>query len=239
MEYSFKDVLSGMRYQYLIMRKKLDNLQKEIKILDGEITKCLVLLGSDNNIACYFYNKKHFIDAIINISKDLGLPLFKLENLEMDKDMKTIYHFQNDLQHYHIIIENLEKFKRLMIDILNDNFTFMMRSLSIDKSLDDKKYNLKIDYNYLGQEQEDLSLGITGINYYPKDDFIKLDYLGTLKSDELEYNLNIKYNKKLFNWYQQDSIENHHKEIVLYSDSTNTHEFKIEEEERRLVLVKR
>ena len=112
MEYSFKDILSGLRYEYLNIRNRLDNLQKEINIIDSELSKCLVLLNDEaESVACYFYNrKKHIIDAVIDISKCIGLPTFALENLELDSSIKSIYHFKNDLKHYHIIIEDIQGF---------------------------------------------------------------------------------------------------------------------------------
>ena len=240
MEYSFKDILSGLRQEYINMKIRLKNLQKEFKILDTEISKVLVLLNNDTSgITSYFYNKKHLIDASINIIKKLDVLKFKLENLKMDNNIKSIYYFQNDLLHYHVIIENIHDFMDQTELILNSSFIGMMKPSNKHIVYNGQDYSLNVGYNNLSQEKDEFKLGISSINYYPLKDFVKFDYLDKLDVAELNHELNIKYPKTLFNDNQREVIEKHKKDIIVLDKEQNTHEFKILEEEQRLVLIKR
>ncbi|MBR3661239.1 MAG: hypothetical protein IKN63_05020 [Bacilli bacterium] len=240
MKYSFKDILSGLRYEYLNIKNKLDKLEKEINIVDSELSKSIILLDDEEGITCYFYNsQKHIIDAIINISKSIGMPLFNLENLELDSSVKSIYHFKNNLKHYHIIIENIRAFNDQILNILSNNFIFMMKKKNIEVKYNNQDYIIGINYNHIGQYLKDFESGLTSIDYYPRNDFIKLDFIKTLNNEELNEKLNIKYDVSLFNDYQKEIIEKHKKDIVLFDDEIRAHEFRIEEEEKRLVLVRR
>ena len=58
MKYKFKDILVGFRQEYIETRNKLNDIENKIKIIDQELTKCIVLLDNDNkSINCYFYQK--------------------------------------------------------------------------------------------------------------------------------------------------------------------------------------
>ena len=237
--YSYKDILVGFRFKYLEIRDQIAELERDIKILDSELSKCNILLDNDT-ISIYFHEKKsHIITAIITITKNLGMALYHLENLTRNTDLKSIYHFRNDLKHYHILIENIKDFNDKALKILNSTFMCAMKGDTIKTNYFNNAYDLEYDYNSLKQERTAGDSNISSINYFSKKDFIKIDYLGNLTNELLNKQLGVLYNPKSFNDYQRELIEREPKEIVLFEDANSIHEFKIEEEEKRLVLVKR
>lgn len=241
MKYSFKNILVGFRYEYLNIRNQLNEIENKIKIIDKELSKCIVLLNNEtNNIDCYFISKeKEIIDAIINIENHLGLPIFNLNNLEYDSSINYVYHLKNNLLHYHVIIENLKEFNNNLLNIFNSNFINNMKSSYIETKDKDSIYNLEFDYNSLKQEKVDKNSIIKRINYYPNKDFLKVDYSNTLSCDILNNELNILYDSNNFNDYQKSLIEKYNKDIVLYDENIDNHEFKIEEDDNKIILIKR
>ncbi|MBQ8891696.1 MAG: hypothetical protein IJ068_02395 [Bacilli bacterium] len=240
MQYSFKDILVGFRDRYLVIRQMLNELETNINILDEELNKCKILLNHETKeISIYFFEKeKGIISAIINIQKKIGLPIFNLENLSLDSNIKSFYYFKNNIKHYHIAVENVRKFNDLILQILGNDFIKMMQNGQIESSKKEKQHILEYNYNRLSQEDYTNSK-ISDINYYPSGDFIRINHLGTLNNKLLNNELNIKYNKNKFNIYQQNLIEKSKKDIVLYKEYDEVLDFNIEEEEKRLVLVKR
>ena len=239
MEYSFKDIISSYRSEYLKIREELIKLEKNINILDLELSKCRALLDNNNKEIClYFFQKeKNIIDAIIRIQKEYNVPIISLENLEYNTSVNTFYHFKNDLKHFHIIIEDINAFNNNCLKILGMDFINKVESKEIQSSSEDS-HILEYDYNHLSQDNNKFDFNISSIIYYPYHDFIKINYLKNFNKDLLKKELNIKYRKNTFNLYEQELIENNRKDIILFDDDKQ-HEFKIEEEENRLVLVKR
>ena len=240
MNYSFKDILVGFRSEYLNIQKMLKELENNINILDEEISKCKVLLNKETKeISIYFFEKeKGIIAGIINIQKKLGLPIFRLENLKLDSSVKSFYYFKNNIKHYHIMIENIKKFNDLILQILGDDFIKIMQNGQFYSINKDNNYIFEYNYNCLNQENF-INSKISKISYYSNRDFIQINHLGPLNNDLLRNELNIKYDKNCFNVYQQNLIEKENKDIVLYREYNRETDFKIEEEEKRLVLVKR
>ena len=237
-EYSFKDILIGFRKYYLNISKQLKELEDKIKIIDDTLSKCIVILNNDNDmISCYFYNlEKSIIDAIINIEKQLGMPIFHLDNLELDKDIKNLYHFKNNLKHYHIIIENIREFNDNVLRILKNDYTNILKKNTIELSKDNQLFMLSYDYNSLSEEIIGTD-NIGSIAYYPKDDFIHIDHLSNLSQDDLNQILNVKFNKNYFNEQQRNLFENNKKDIIL--NANNGYEFNIEETKKTLILNRR
>ena len=238
MEYSFKDIISSYRSEYLKIREELIKLEKNINILDLELSKCRVLLDNNNKEIClYFFQKeKNIIDAIIRIQKEYNVPIISLENLEYNTSVNTFYHFKNDLKHFHIIIEDINAFNNNCLKILGMDFINKVEFKEIQSSSEDS-HILEYNNNCLSQDNNKFDFNISSITYYPYRDFIKINYLKNFNKALLEKELNIKYRKNKFNLYEQELIENNRKDIVLFDDD-NSHEFKIEEEDKRLVLVK-
>ena len=232
--YSFKDILSGLRGEYLNIRKKIDDLKREIKILDSEISNIIITLENDN-LTCYLVNKKHLIDSVIKIKKIIGLIDFELENIKVNPNLNNIYHFSNEVNHYHLIIENIKEFQNKVLNILSNSFT---KSIAINLKSIDNNYNLSINHSILEQETFDTRKNLSKISFYPLHDFVKIDFLNTLTKDELNEVLNTKYDASLFNDYQRNKIELYKQNIILKEDNINYHEFNLEEE-NQLVLIKR
>lgn len=240
MKYSFKDILIGLRSTYLSIRDDLVELEKYIQILDEEISKCKILLNDENNkISIYFFEKERFIiAAIINIEKKMGLPVLDLENLVHEPSIKSIYYLKNSLKHYHITIQDINKFNKQALNILENEFINMMQYSNISTTKDGKNYNLELNYNHLKQET-DINFRISSIGYYPIDDFIKINFLGQLNQEEFQQECNVMYDKDKFNSYQQKFIEQNNKDIYLSDAIISNPFFNIIEEDKKLILVKR
>ena len=240
MNYKFKDILVGFRRGYLEIKKEIDDIEKNIKILDSELNKYKVLLNSDNsNLVVYFFDKeKSIIAALINIENKLGIPVYNLENLNYDSSIDDFYHFKNDIKHFHVAILNLKEFNNKIQRILESEFTKMMQKDNITTNYKDNSYLLEYDYNHLSQEITDGNSNLSNIIYYPNKDLIKFSYLGNLDNNLLNKELNVLYDRTLFNDYQRSLIDDEKKDIVLYNKD-RTSEFNIIEEDKRLVLIKR
>ena len=236
--YEFKDILIGFREEYLTIKEKLDDIEKNIKILDLKLNKCKVLLNDENNmISCYFFEQeKNIISAIINIEKHLGMPLYHLDNLCYDTNINLVYHFRNNIKKFHIIIEDIKEFNNKLLSIFETNFLNNFKS-NIETIYNDKIYNLDIKYNSLKQEVLNGNNSIRETIYYPNKDLIKIDYIDSLNNNLLQTILKIKYKKTLFNEYQRSLIDNNHKEIELFEDTRNNRLFEIKEENKKLILV--
>ena len=238
MNYSCSDIISGFRNKYFEIKEILNKIEQEIKILDIGLNKCKVLLDDDNaNLMIYLFDReKHIISAFVEIERKMDFIKLNLENLEFDNSFNSFYHLKNDKYHYHIIIENIKDFYEKISKLLENEFIKEMLKKEIDS--DNHIFTLKYDYNSVFQERKIVS-NISSINYYPNKDFIKINRRGLLSNSMLKEELNIMYDANNFSEYQRKLIDENKKAIVLFNDNEKGNEFAIQEEEKRLVLIKR
>lgn len=238
MEYTYKDILVGFRNEYLKISKKLQELEKYIEILDDELAKVLILLNDDNSmISVYFYEKEHYIiGAIMEIENELGMPVYYLQNIQNDYKDDDIYLFKNNLKHYHIIIKRIEEFNNKLLELLGSNFALAMKP-NIIGDFEKNGYQLKYGYNSLSQISS--KEFISEIAYYKSHDFIKILHHGPLTNDLFQEELSRKYNASSFNEYQRNIIEsNMGKDIILYDDERIGSNFKINDEDKKIILTR-
>jgi len=235
-QYKFKDILINFRKEYIEIRKKIDELEKEIKIIDNSLAKCLLFLNDDTNALTYYLidKEKYVISALIHIKKKLGLPTFDLENISLDQNIRSIYHFRNDLKHYHVMVEDIKSFTNKLLLILNDEFISNMKKDTIESI--NNNYSLYYGYNSLSQEKNDDLTELSGIAYYPYKDLIKIEHLKPLTTELLNRELNTLYNANNFNDKQRDIIERSTIDIEVLNNGTHKQFFNIIEEDKKLIL---
>ena len=241
-QYKFKDILIGFRNEYLLMEEKLKSIENDIKILDDSLIKAKILLEPNtSSIACYFLEqKKNIFLKLILIQKEYGNLFYNLDNIYLDPNISSFYHFKNDIEHFHIIIENIEKFNNKILSVFNSEFLASMEQTELQQSFNDKTYLLDFNYNHLTEEVTSKNSLIRDFSYYPYKDFIKINYSKKINQYILDsLILDNRYNKSLFNKYQQQIIEKANpfdKKVVLFEDTDFGLNFSIIEEEKRLIL---
>ena len=206
--YSLKEILTGYRIEYQKIKNELDKLEINIKILDNNIRKCLPLLANDKELSLYFIDgKRNIMDTFILIKEELGIISYDLENLEWDKTIDLVYHFENNNRGYHILIQYINEFNNKVLNILNQKYTKYIKGqfIGINNEL------LTLDYNILSLENDQKEF-----IYYPNPDIYSLSSLNKDKTKELELILDSKFDKEQFNLYQREFIENNKgKELIL------------------------
>ena len=242
MQYEFKDVLIGFRNEYLKVKMMLDDILKDVKILDQELSKCYVLLDDDSKMISFYFKerRKNIVQKLISVEKELGYPCFHLENVYYNTSVNSVFHLRNDLSHFHIMIENISEFSEKLLYILGSNYINSIKSKT--KSLyNNKEYLLTACYNSLEEEVTRGKQNINNITYYPNEDLVKFEGIGVLTNEILNTDLlKVKYDRSLFNEYQQKIIEDadpFNKNIELYKDYEFNKSFNIEEDNKKLILI--
>lgn len=238
--YSFKDILIAFRTEYLNIKNELSIIKEDIKIIDSSLQKTLVLLEPEtSSIVFYFLEKeKMILEKLFSIENKLGIPIYNLENINYDSSVKEIFHLKNDINHYHLVIENILDFNKKIINILESDFVKYMKQNQIINIFNNSIINY--DYNHLTEESLKNESIIRDFNYYPNKDFVKINYSKKINQDIL-YNsiLNTTYSQNLFNDYQRNVIETikpFDKKIELLDEYSFGLDFSIIEEDKKLIL---
>ena len=239
--YKFKYILIAFRKEYIKINEELNNLKKYIKLLDESLKKMYVILEPDTSmIAIYFLEqKRNILEKLITIEKKYNDISINLNNLTLDTDIKSIYHLKNNIEHFHILIEDLDIFNKKIFDILNSNFVKYMNISREQEKYNNKSKNLEFDYNHLSQEAIDDNSSIKIFSYYPNKDFIKISSRERINQNLIENDiLNTQYAKNLFNKYQQNLIENINLnfKIELIDDNGDNSIFDIIDEDNKIIL---
>ena len=206
--YSLKEILIGYRIEYQKIITKLNELENNIKILDNSIKTCFPLLVDNKELALYFIDgKRNIMDTIISIKEESGSLVYDLENLEWDKTLDLVYHFENSKREYHILIQYIEEFINKVKYILNSQYSKYIKGEFIGVN----KEKLIINHNKLNVENLDKEF-----IYYPYPDKYEIHSVNKSIDNELNYFLFTFFPKEQFNEYQQDIIENNKdKELIL------------------------
>lgn len=206
--YNLKEILIGYRLEYQKIKKELDELENNIKILDESIKKCIPLLSNNQELALYFIDgKRNIMDTMISIKLDSEFLLYNLQNLDWNKSINVVYHFKNNERQYHILIEYIKKFRNIVKNILNSEYSKYIKGEfnGVNNEL------LTLDYNTLYTSYLDKQL-----IYYPKPDTYIINSPESDKEKELNILLSAKFSKDQFNNYQQRIIEsNKDKKLIL------------------------
>ena len=206
--YNLKEILVGYKIEYQKIKEKVNDLENNVKILDNSIKKCFPLLVDNKELALYFIDgKRNIMDTIINIREESNELIYDLYNLEWDKTLDLVYHFENSKREYHILIQYIEEFINKVKNILNTEYSKYIKGefIGVNKEI------LTINHNILNVENQDKEF-----IYYPYPDKYEIHSLNKNKENELKYFLFTFFSKKQFNDYQREFIEeNKDKELIL------------------------
>ena len=194
MNYSLKQILESYKTEYLIIKKQLDKICDNIKILDNNLEKCIPIMSNNKELIFYFITaKRKIIDASFLIKEKYKELIYQLNNLTFDDNIKNVIHIQNKEKGYHILIPYIEEFKNDLLKLLTSDFVNLMQLNIADN---DNKLSIGFDKIYF--EKND---GLTEFNYYFKPDLIKLD-----ANEPLVDILSTSFSSELFTPYQQEII---------------------------------
>lgn len=240
--YYFKDILFGLRNEYLMLQEELDTLKKYVNLEDNDLENVSFYLDTRYPdkvlMRCILYDKMSKIqERIEKIKIKLGIyPDYKTSDI-------VECNGKYDIEIYPEIIYDGKKqeFNQSIFYIFNTDFVKNLRYIHYGIGYDDKPF---------------LSLSSSNISFYLNEyvsmnyNLMKGDYLhfyssrGILTKDIIDNVFNTEFPKKRFPKYYQDLIEecsllDRSIDIVGDLGYSKKGDFEIIDESKRLVLRKK
>ena len=235
--YLLKDVILGLRSEYLILEKKLAELKKAITYDKQNIKDInFVLRGKGKGKDTYeLYCKLKF--RIHDIKSLLYSCVMNMNFKNNNINMNDIYNNEN------LTIEDVNYFKYSINNILSSD---IIKNMPISEDIE--KNNFKGLFvatpSVLGMYNYNDETRIPNIIYFSHGDTIRIyDLNDRVFSDSISDALSLQIPKGIFSDYQRNIIENNddvNKQLIIPNNLTyfKSDAFKISEENNKLYLKK-
>lgn len=241
--YSFKDILFGLRDEYLLLQQQLDTLKKYINLEENNLEDISFYLShqyseDEVKMLCTLYDKKSKIEKKLEwIKIQLGIyPKYRSSYINENNGEYVI-------EKYPEIIDKDKKqeFNQSVFYIFNTEFVKNVRYINSGTGYNDIPFlSLHPSYIYLSQNK------YASLEFNPcKGDYISLySFRGLLSKDKMENMFNMEFSKERFPEYYQNLIENSSyidKPVDIVGDFGYSKRgfFEIIDESKRLVLRKK
>ncbi len=234
--YDLKNVLMGLREDYLDAQKKLDEIKDYI---DTPYDKDRMTISLDKINETGGYNLGYVYDSDVKRSPDD----YNATNSGI------IYHLRDDeFESDHMInIKNKKKIREITKDVVNTDFaknieTTFEESYCFNRSYYNRELVILLGsmlYHVTGRFKPETPKSVI---YFPTDDklyFERASFLGNFNKDLIEETLNAKLPASIFTKYHLDKIEKYENkpiEIINNRKSSNREAYEIIDEPKRLVL---
>lgn len=244
-EILFKDVLFGLRPEYLAIEEKLKELKKYSIVLDKNIEDFSYFIIKWNKemkpeLGCKFKRKENLIQKRLHIFTS-SIGYFKNKSTILVSDNNDNYNMRDD---FPIIIDNSnhkEYLHELIVQILNSDFANNMIMPYFKKELFNGEFILKICSSYMDLDIQNDSM--KNILSFTQSDILRYNCHNVTNGQEiLNYILNeLTIPSDILNEYQQDIITQNNlfdKKVYFPEISKTKESFTIEESPREFVLKK-
>lgn len=240
--YSFKDILFGLRDEYLLLQEELDTLKMYINLDENNLDDVSFYLSTRYpdkvEMRCILYDSMNKIEKRLEkIKIKLGIyPDYKVSNIIQNNG-------KYDIEKYPEIIYDGKKqeFNQSVFYIFNTDFVKNLKCIHYGTGFDDKPF-LSIASSYISLY---LNQYISLDYNLMKGDYVSLySSCGRLTKDMIYNTFNMEFSKKRFPGYYQDLIENSvyvNKPIEIVGEFgySKKGQFEIIDESKRLVLRKK
>ncbi|MBQ8234911.1 MAG: hypothetical protein IJZ36_04965 [Bacilli bacterium] len=218
--YTFKDILYGLRHEYMINEERLTKLKK-----------CIDIKKEDYDKFSFYLCK---INPLINTMLICDTGYYR-KNITYPYYNYKIAYNNHDKNSFNI--NNIDKFNNILNTIITSKFANFIFIDYIELQGYLSTYELNINLTNINLYLKEGKYPNTTCIYYPKYDTVSIQ--NNKISDELiNYIFNIKFPKNIFPKYHKEIIESSNilsKKLEI-EDISST--FKLEENEKKLILKK-
>ena len=241
--YTLKDILFGLRYEYLKLWEQLNELNKYILMDENNIDNVYFHLihsypEDEVRMLCTIYDRKNKIEKMLEkIKIQLGIyPNYKVSYVD-NKDG-----FYNILD-YPFIVDNskIDEFTQDIYDIFNSEFGSNIKFIHSGIGYDNLPF-LSVHPGYISFYLN----GYASLEYNPhKGDYVHMyGYKNGITNDKIDTILNIDFPKKIFPEYYQCLIESYsstNKECAIIGDIKHHKKIDLEiiDEPKKMILRKK
>lgn len=241
--YTLKDILFGLRYEYLKLWEQLNELNKYILMDENNIDDTFFHLihsySKDKvQMLCTIYDRKNKIEKMLErIGCYIGIcPIHRVSCVD---NMDGIYNIVD----YPFIVDSsrISEFSKDVDDILNGGFGRNIKFIHSGIGYDNKPF-LSVHPGYISFYLN----GYASLEFNPhKGNFIHMyGYKKGITREKIETIMNIDFSKEIFPEYYQDLIENSssfNKEYDIVGNIGYSRKIDLEiiDESKKLVLRKK
>lgn len=241
--YKFKDILFGLRSEYLMLEQQLSELKKYILMEKYNIEDVYFHLMSgyeDESVRmlCAIYDRKNKIEEILEKIK-IQLGILPDEKVSYVNNVDGMYNIEKCPK----IVDSFrkEEFSNSVFNILNSEIGRNIKFIHSGIGYDDKPF-LSVHPGYISLYLN----GYVSLEFNPhKGDFIHMyGYKGMVTREKIDTILNVDFPKKKFPEYYQNIIENSSSigkeyDVVGDIEYCKKVDFEIIDESKKLVLRKK
>lgn len=240
--YTFKEILFGLRNEYLRITSQLNSLQKYLHLKENgfESINFQILKNSDNqeiSLMCILIDRQTKLEKLLyRFIKNLGI--YPDNQIDYIKELEDDFVFCN--YHQLLKVESQKEFTRDIINIYNDEFIQNMQNTFYGVGYENVPYLSLLPHSIYISEANHLAIDYD----LTKGDYLHINSIHHKISNELiEASFNMTIPKRRIPEYYQNIIESSETkdnqiDIIGDINGFQTVNLKIIEEPKKLILKK-